>query len=193
MLTSVTRKLELRAELGLEAHVLEREPDRRRDELDRVGLVGERRVVDERRHAPAVPVDERHLARGCRLGLGDVAAVGVDPRIAVSEPVDDLERRIVQRVGDRVAERDACVEWSTSIRAADERSKRVRRTPARNASGTAANAIRKRIQTSEYERLDTSSAATERDHEAERQAAGEVDGASVRRRLGLLGASAARG
>ena len=43
-------------------------------------------------------------------GSGDVPALGVDPALAVAEPVDDLERGVVQRLGDGVAERDARVE-----------------------------------------------------------------------------------
>ena len=66
--------------------------------------------MDESGDPAAVALDRRHgpIVRGDRLG--DVAAVRVDPAFAVAEPVDDLERRVVQRVGHGVAERDAGVE-----------------------------------------------------------------------------------
>ncbi len=47
------------------------------------------------------------------------------------------------------------------MRAAAARSNRVRSTPARNASGTAANEIRKSTQTTEYDRAATWSETTE--------------------------------
>ena len=70
---------ELRAELGLEPHVLERQPDRRRDEIDRVGLLGERRIVDERGHPPSAALDRRHGALRRRCRLVDVPAVARRP------------------------------------------------------------------------------------------------------------------
>ena len=109
---------ELGAQLGLEAHVLEREPDRRRDEIDRVRLLGERRIVDERGHPPAAALDRRHGPLGRRRRLLDVPAVRVDPALAVAEAVDDLERRVVQCVRDRVAERDAGIEREEDPRGA---------------------------------------------------------------------------
>ena len=109
---------ELGAQLGLEPHVLEREPDRRRDEVDRVRLLGERRIVDERGHPPAAALDRRHGPLGRRRRLLDVPAVRVDPAFAVAEAVDDLERRVVQRVRDRVAERDAGIEREQDPRGA---------------------------------------------------------------------------
>ena len=53
-----------------------------------------------------------------RRRLLDVPAVRVDPALAVAEAVDDLERRVVQRVGDRVAERDAGIEREQDPRGA---------------------------------------------------------------------------
>ena len=101
---------ELGSQLGLQPDVLERQPDRGRDEIDRVRLVGERRVVHERRDPSPVALDRRHrpVVRGDRLR--DIPALGVDPALAVAEPVDDLQRGVVQGIGDGVAERDARVQ-----------------------------------------------------------------------------------
>ena len=109
---------ELGAQLGLEPHVLERQPHGRGDQIDRVRLLGERRIVDERGHPPAAALDRRHGPLRRRRRLLDVPAFGVDPAFAVAEAVDDLERRVVQRVRDGVAERDAGVEREQDPRGA---------------------------------------------------------------------------
>ena len=86
---------------------------------------------------------------GVPTGLVDAPAILVDPALAVAEPVHDLERGVVEHVGQDGAQRDPASS-DTRIRAAADRSKRLRRTPARKVSGTAANAIRKSTQTTEY-------------------------------------------
>ena len=101
---------ELRAQLRLQSHVLEREPRSGSDEVDERGLRVERRVVNERGDRRPVPLDHRDRPFRRADGLLYPATVLVDPAIVVDESVDDLERRVVQRVGERVTERDACVE-----------------------------------------------------------------------------------
>ena len=116
MSTRVTRNAYCDAELGLEAGVLERQPRGRGDEVDRVGLLRQGRVVHEGGDAAAVPLDRRHRALRRRLRLSDLAALLVHPALAVAEAVDDLERRVVERLCDRVPERHAGVEREEEAR-----------------------------------------------------------------------------
>ena len=58
MFATVSRKRNCDAEVGLEPDVLEREARPGGDELDELWLVVERRVVDERGHRSAVPLDQ---------------------------------------------------------------------------------------------------------------------------------------
>ena len=161
VLTSVTRKLNWERSSAWSRTFSSGEPDRRRDEIDRVRLLGERRIVDERGHPPAAALDRRHGPLRRRRRLLDVPAVGVDPAFAVAEAVDDLERRVVQRVRDRVAERDAGIEreqdprGAGAVEAAAEHAGEERRAArARTRSG---RAPRRR----EFVLLETWSSATE--------------------------------
>ena len=55
--------LQVRLQLGLQAAVLERDPGCRRHRAQQLRLVLERRVVHQRGHVPAVPVDQRRRRR----------------------------------------------------------------------------------------------------------------------------------
>ena len=68
-------------------------------------VVGERRVVDQRSDSPAVRLDLRDGARRVVVRKHHGAAFGIDPAAVVGDPVDDLERRIAKRLGQRLAER----------------------------------------------------------------------------------------
>ena len=59
---------ELRVRLHLQVLVLERDRSRRADRLDQLGVVVERRVVDQRRYLAAVAADrrDRPIAAGGR-------------------------------------------------------------------------------------------------------------------------------
>ena len=173
-------EVELRAEVGLQARVLERQPGGRGDEVDRVGLLGEGRIVDEGGDASAVALDRRHGAVGRRVRLVDLASLLVHPALAVAEPVDDLERRVVERLGDRVAERHAGV----------EREEEPGRRGAVEAAAQHAGQERDRDEREREQEEDPEDREGDMrelvgddrgEEEDERDAAGAVDGRSVRR------------
>ncbi len=66
--------------------------------------------MDEDGDRASVPLDRRGRTQRCRDGLVDGVAVGVDPPVPAVDPVDDLERRVVQGVGERVAQRHARIQ-----------------------------------------------------------------------------------
>src|SRR5262249_17273517 len=70
----------------------------------------------ECRYALAVPLDHGDRAPGGRAWLLDRAAGLVDPTVAVPEPVDDLERRVAQRLGECIVQRGARVEREQDVR-----------------------------------------------------------------------------
>ena len=118
-------------------------------------------------------------ARSC-VGdrLVDVAAVGVDPALAVAEPVDDLERGVVQRLGDSVAQRDARVERERACAPRRRGRSGVRSTPARNASGTSGERDQEEHpRRPSSDRVATWSADDGCEQEHQRERAGDVDGA----------------
>ncbi len=100
----------LRAEVGLKPHVLEREACSGCDQVDELGLVGERWIVDECGDATAASLDRRDGPCRARCRLIDLVAEVVDPAAAAVEPVDDLERGVVQRLRQGVAQRDPVVQ-----------------------------------------------------------------------------------
>ena len=76
---TVCEEQELGAELGLEPHVLERQARAGRDEVDEIGLVVERGIVDESGDLASVPLDRRHERGGDATGALDRAAVARRP------------------------------------------------------------------------------------------------------------------
>ena len=104
---------ELRAQLGLQPFVVEPERRRSRDRVDELGLVRERRIVDERSDQLAVPSDVVPYAdAGFAL---ERAAVRQDELLALGQPVDEVERRVAQGVGERVPDRDAAAELDDQV------------------------------------------------------------------------------
>jgi len=75
-----------------------------RDRVDELGLLAEGRVVDERPDLAAVALDGRRRAPRPRQRQDDRPAVTVG-EVPVLEPVGDLEGRVAERGGDRVAQR----------------------------------------------------------------------------------------
>ena len=96
--------VQARSQLGLEPLVLEREPGGGADCVHELGILAERGVVDERRDAPALPLDDRRRARATFGRELDGPAVEVDVAVLVREPVGERERRVVQRPGKGLAQ-----------------------------------------------------------------------------------------
>ena len=105
----------LRADLGLQALLLERERRGRRHRVDQLALMGERPVVEQRGDPLAAVLDERRGA--CALGdrVGERATLLVDPRLALRRPVGQLERGVAERFRERVAERHAVAERDREV------------------------------------------------------------------------------
>ena len=79
--------------------VVDRDRGRRRDRLDQLGIVVERRVVDERAERAAVALDAGH--RSLAAGLHHHRrAVGADVAAGVRAPVGDREIGIAERAGE---------------------------------------------------------------------------------------------
>ena len=94
---------ELGAQLRLQARVLEREARGRADGLEQRGLVEERRVVDERGDPPAVVLEHGDGAPVARAHV-ERAPAGIDVALVRRQPESELERRVAERAGDRVAD-----------------------------------------------------------------------------------------
>ena len=135
---------ELGAQLGLEARVLEREA--------RGGARPPRRARARRASAgswtsaatrSAVRARARVTARPVTWLTSSGLPAGIDVALVRGQPEGELERRIAERAGDRVAHvaRVASSERSSTTRSATpERCRRVRRRPTRNAIGMAVKA-----------------------------------------------------
>ena len=95
--------VELGAQLGLQAGVLQRQARRRADRVDEGGVVEECGVVNERGEAPAVALQDGDGA--ARLGVGvELCSVRPDVALTVREPEGEHERLVAQGAGDRVAD-----------------------------------------------------------------------------------------
>ena len=79
--------------------VLERDGGRRADRLEQLGVVVERRVVDDRRDLPPAAVDPGDRPLAARLGQGDGRAVRVDERAAGTRVGDD-EVAVAEHLGE---------------------------------------------------------------------------------------------
>ena len=106
----------LRAELGLQALLLEGERGRRRHGVHELALVGEAPVMEERCDALAAVLDERRSVPGPRDRLGERLALVVDPRLTLRGPVGQVQRRVAERRRQRVAERAAVAEGDHEVR-----------------------------------------------------------------------------
>ena len=95
---------ELGLQLRLEPGVLEREACRSGRRVDQLGLVAERRIVDQSRERLIVVLEVRNRAVVALLGKLDGSTVSVDIRAAFRQPEDHFERRIVQGLRERVAD-----------------------------------------------------------------------------------------
>ena len=93
--------VEARAQLGLQALVLQRQRGRGGHRAHEPGLVGQRGVVDDRADADALALDLGHRAARARLGQLDRAPVVGDVVAGRRAPVDELERAVAERVGQR--------------------------------------------------------------------------------------------
>ena len=99
--------LHARAQVGLQALVVDRQRGRRGGGVDELGRRVQRGVVDDRRDAAAVALDRRPRAPGARLGQVDRAAGLVDERLAVGQPVGDRQRAVAEALGQHLAHRPA--------------------------------------------------------------------------------------
>ena len=93
-------RAEAGAEVGLELLVLERQAGRAADGLEELRVVGERRVVDERRHPLSRPFDDRDGPVGA-FGRIERPPVRVHVDVQVAEPVCELEAGIADRLSQR--------------------------------------------------------------------------------------------
>ena len=94
---------ELGAELGLKARVLEREARGGADGLEELGLVLERRIVDERGDAPPVVLEHGDGASFASRTV-ERAPARIHVALVRGQPERELERRIAERARDRVAD-----------------------------------------------------------------------------------------
>ena len=89
------------AQLGVEALVLEQERGRRAGRAHRLGVLGQRAVVDDRGDVTAVALDLRDLWLAPRPPSG---AGGVDVALLLGQPEREVERGVAERVRERVAQ-----------------------------------------------------------------------------------------
>ena len=94
-------------DLGVQVLVLQRDGGGGADGLDELGILVERRVVDERGDLAAVALDGGDRAVAAVGRQDDRVAVAVDVRVPLREPVGHHERRIAERPRQRVLERAA--------------------------------------------------------------------------------------
>ena len=170
--------LEPGAQLGLQALVLEREPGRRAGRGDELGLVGQRRVVDERRDPPALAPDLRHGPLGAVRQRRPSAR---RRRRSARRPPASTRRSATGRAARAPARRAAlpgatCPPSSTTRSATAPRASRVRSRPTRNATGTAASASCTRDVGPVVQRLVERVVERPRDDQGERDRAGDEDG-----------------
>ena len=95
--------LDARAEVRLEALVVDGKPGRRGGGVHELGPRVHRRVVDDRGHRLAVALNGG--PRATRVGLGQLhpAARLVDERLAVGQPVGDRQRAVAEALGQHLA------------------------------------------------------------------------------------------
>ncbi len=91
--------LEPGPQLGVEPGVLERDPGGGLHPFEQLGLVVERRVVDQGCDVDAVPVDERRRA-AFEVRKLDRLPVEVDVDAEIGQPVRELQRGIAQGAGE---------------------------------------------------------------------------------------------
>ncbi len=95
--------LDARSQLGLQRLVGDRERGGGGHRAHEPGLLAQRRVVHDRADALTVALDERRLARGVELPQVDRTPFARDEVAGSRAPVGQLDRRVAERVGDRLA------------------------------------------------------------------------------------------
>ena len=116
-----TRQTDLGAELCLEPLVVEREDGRGGHGVDELRLVPECDVVEDRGDRLAAELDELERPRLVGLGLRHSVPLSIDPAVPAEaalrvEPVQHLQRRIAQRVGERLLDGRATLESHHDVR-----------------------------------------------------------------------------
>ena len=96
-----------RAQLGLQALVVDRQRGGARGRGDELGRGVELGVVDDRRQAHAAAVDRGPGAAGAGVGERHRAAGVVDEDLALGQPVGDVERAVAETLGEQLADRAA--------------------------------------------------------------------------------------
>ena len=97
-----------RAEVGLEACVLERDACGRSDRVEQLRLVSQRRVVDQSRDRCSLPFDERDRPHPVVWWERHRPAVEVGIAVEVGQPVGEGERRIPESPRERLPEVSRC-------------------------------------------------------------------------------------
>ena len=103
----------LRPHLGLQPFVLEPERRRCRDRVDELGFVRERGIVDER--ADELPVPAHVVPQTDAVVTGKRGAVGQYQLLALGQPVDEVERRVAEGVGERIPQRNTAAELDEQV------------------------------------------------------------------------------
>src|SRR4051812_40394494 len=135
--------LDPRAQLGLEPLVLQLERRRGRRGADEARVVAQRRVVDDGADALGVALDLRDRAPGAMVGQLDAVALVGDVVAGRLAPVDELQRRVTERVRQRRPQarlRIRRVQALDQPAAPAGREYRVRTRPVTNANGRIAKA-----------------------------------------------------
>ena len=96
--------LEVRLLLGLQAAVLERDPGGRTHRSEQLGLILQRRVVQQRSHVRAVAVDQRRRPPARRSGSSTAPAIEIRPALELGQPVRERQRRIAKGARERIAQ-----------------------------------------------------------------------------------------
>ncbi len=96
-----------RAQLGLQALVVDRQRGGGRGRGDELRRRVELGVVDDRRHPHALVLDRRPRAPRAGVGQLDLAAGVVDEDLALGQPVGDVQGAIAEPLGQHLAHRPA--------------------------------------------------------------------------------------
>jgi hypothetical protein len=113
--------LHVGAQLGVEALVLQRQRGRAAHRAHELGLVGDRRRVDQQRDRAAALIDRRADPARARGRRREGIAALVDPLRALGQPVRQLQRRVAEGVGERGAQRAAAAGAEARDEVADGR------------------------------------------------------------------------
>ena len=88
----------------MQPRIHQREPRRSRDRLDELRLLAQRRIVDEDGERLSLVLDQRHRALRTVLGNDEAVARRIHVVVELRQPEPDLERRVLERERELVAQ-----------------------------------------------------------------------------------------